>query len=1037
MSVFAVCTAVAAAVFAAAFEAGRVAEKRLSGSSRTALPFDGFDWKSDDAKLAAKVFGAVFLVESTFLPRSLNPFSYVLLPSSDAGASAFLAFFVLGSWTGLLALGCGAVVSSLRGLHDERVAIEADRANLRSARDEADEDLRAEREELAGQKRQAVASSAAVAGEWKKLHIAREEHNAHAERSENEKIWSKTIREEFDRKTLHVVDNALDKRWREVEDQRLNLEQIRKRNKEKEQKIKEQRAQRAERASTHLDSLQTEKSNLMKLAKELEDLKANMERLKEDNIQKEQEKLQELKDRELALLRKEEDLEAIHRKKLERLRDEERTLNEREERFETGEERRRLQELSEKLESSKLNVARFNESVMMRERQKAEEIRGRELALQRREEEIARRADVFAKLSTAVVAVPSYPEPKPCDSADDMPDDEASQHSRILSQHYRGEPFAEEEEEEGPDDEKDPIANDEGPGEDTEATIIREDPSDEMESTANEPLTIREDEASKDAMQSGEHDGFLAMNQTVDTEDKSVSIRLLVERDIITVASEKDLHSSTNDFSKTQDTTASSDDDDDDTEDKSVAMRSLLVEQVIETVTSEERMHSSSTTKDLPTIREDGALIGVEKEEDLEPRPEETEPADPSPVTAKDDEATSDQSKHQHSAETFDEEESVGLNPPPSALPAALRAFGDGEVDENDTEDVEAKAPSNIASVYDPPEESSYRPLLDDDETDDEASSYEPNENDDGAVMTPNIVLDFVTALGQDDESVASTCLLNANDESGEAMPIRDSVETQHAGGVSVDDDDEEEDDNSAASTNMFNSNADLEAMAMATTEQTAPTFPALEESEQPPLFYDSDDDDSLFHQIQSDIEAKERAAAFDEECSGTASIGEPLEEEDAYASPVSSPLQERSENTAIIPPSTAAKKNDERITAEFILPISPTSTTKGSPSFQDAVISMIDSETDTDTSDGSGGGDSFKDATSSIAATVSDSDYVFTEQENDDGFGIGIREKNDTIASLPRSPRRRRRPAEDKVVVGEDGGVELIAWSERSVLSN
>ena len=902
MSVFVVCTAVAAAGFTAAFEVGRVCEKRLSGSSKLALPFDGFNWQSDDAKLAAKVFGALFVAENTFLPRALNPFSYVILPSSDSGVFALLAFFVFGSWTGLLALGYGAVATSLQGIQIERRAIAADREDQRQARARAEEELRTEREELAKQKRQAMASSAAVAGEWKKLHIAREEHNAHMERSENEKIWSNTIRQEFDQKTLHVVDNALDKRWREVEDQRLNLEQIRKRNKEKEQKIKEQRAQRAERASSQQGSLENEKSNLLKLAKELEDLKDNMQRLKEENIKKEQEKLKELKDREIALIKKEEDLEGLHLKKQERLREQERTLNEREERFESGEEQRKLKELSEKLESSKLNVAKFNETVMMKERQKTEEFRMRELALKQREEEISRKADIFAKAS----AIRSFPELEPYDSTEDMPDDEASLHSRMISQHNRV-PVEEEE----PDDEKKPTEN-KGSDDETEESTIKEE------------------------SQSGEDNDFLAMDQTVDTEDKSLSIRLITERDIAVSASEKDQDSSVNDdLSKSQVTTASINDDSvptnpsADTEGRSS-----------ETETSEEQIHS-----DLPTIRENGAPVVVEQEEPIEP-----------PVTM-------------HDVEVDDAKE---------------------EEEGGDTEE---------------PEESSYKSLLDDEVSDDDATTL---------TITQNIVMDFAAALAEggdqefDNESSGSTCLLNVNYDY-EAVGIQDAL---------VDDDGEEKDDNSAASTNMMNSHADFEAVAM---EQTTPIFPVVEEKSEQPQYYDSDDD-SLFHQIQNDTAANERAAvALDVEYSSTASIGEPEEE---VASPVSSPLQERSNNT-VNPFSTMEKKNDETIAQSK--PTSPTS--NGNLSFDDAVISMIDSNT----SDGSGesyGGESNEDE---LDEDESFEDKSFEDvASKGDSLSVGIYEKKTKIASV-----KHKRPSEDKVIVAEDGGVELIAWSERSVLSN
>ena len=386
MSVFAVCSAIAAAGLAIAFEIGRVAEQRLSGTSKVALPFQGFDWKSDHATHAARVFVGLFLLEVVLLPRSWNPFSHL-----NGNSSSFLGVLVFGTWSGILAIGFGGIAASFQALHIERKAIESQQTQNIASLSEARQQLETQKLAIAKQARSNLASAAAVAGEWKKFHLAREDVNASAMiRSETEKIWSKNIAQEFDKKTMHVVDNAIDMRWREVEGQGSTLAEMRKRNKEKEQHIKEQRAKRVERANALKDDLVKEQSDLRKLTGELESLKSTMETLKQENTQKEQEKIRELKEREISLQKKEKDLELSHTQKLEQIKQQEMTLKTREERFDSGEDQRKYQELTEQIESSKLKVGKFNEEVMMKEKQKLEEFKNKELELKKREEELAK-----------------------------------------------------------------------------------------------------------------------------------------------------------------------------------------------------------------------------------------------------------------------------------------------------------------------------------------------------------------------------------------------------------------------------------------------------------------------------------------------------------------------------------------------------------------------------------------------------------------------------------------------------------------------
>jgi len=386
MSVFAVCSALAAAGLTISFEIGRVAEQRLSGTSKLALPFQGFDWKSEHATHAARVFVGLFLVEVVFLPRSWNPFSYL-----TGNSSSFLGFLVFGTWSGILAIGFGGIAASLQALHIERKAIESQQTQHGTSFSKATQDMEQQKLAVVKQARANLASAAAVAGEWKKFHLAREDVNASAMiRSETEKIWSKNITQEFDKKTMHVVDNAIDMRWREVEGQGSTLAKMRKRNKEKEQQIKEQRAKRAERADAQKDDLVKGKTDLRKMTDEMESLKATMQKLKEENTKKEQEKIRELKEREISLLKKEKDLDLSHTQKLEQLKQQEMTLKSREEQFDSGEDQKKYQELTEQIESSKLKVGKFNEEVMMKERQKLEEFKKKEMELKKREEELAK-----------------------------------------------------------------------------------------------------------------------------------------------------------------------------------------------------------------------------------------------------------------------------------------------------------------------------------------------------------------------------------------------------------------------------------------------------------------------------------------------------------------------------------------------------------------------------------------------------------------------------------------------------------------------
>jgi len=332
---------------------------------------------------------------------------------------------VFGSWSGILVLGFGGIASLFQALKNDRAALDVEKSQEAQRRAELDAQFEEEKAKVEKQRRLNLASAAAVAGEWKKFHIAQEEE-FHTElvRSETEKVWSKTFTQQFDKKTMHVVENAVDLRWREVHDQGTTLELFRERNKIKEKEIMEKRARRAERSNSQKDELDNEKSNLQKLTGEIDTLKMDLEKMTEENKKKAQEKLQEMKDREALLKKKEEKLEQSHKEKLEKLKKRYQTLTSLEERFESGEERKKYQEISEKLESAQLNVAKFNEKVMQKEKQKSEEFKMKEKELKQREKELTKMADTIATVANGFMVEMVDVDARSYTSLLDMPEDE-------------------------------------------------------------------------------------------------------------------------------------------------------------------------------------------------------------------------------------------------------------------------------------------------------------------------------------------------------------------------------------------------------------------------------------------------------------------------------------------------------------------------------------------------------------------------------------------------------------------------------------
>eukprot|EP00536_Pseudo-nitzschia_multiseries_P005565 jgi/Psemu1/12893/gm1.12893_g len=395
MSIFVVCSAVAAAGLVFALESGKVFERRASGLSKeyiatATLPFQDYDWTGQNAKRAAGVFVALVAIELFLFPRSWNPFTYIFDTSTDDGSHHYLrAFTVFGSWSGILAVGFGSIFTLNDALVHERQLLEAAKLEHEKTRLAVEKFLEEEELRVSKEMRVAVASAAAIAGERRQMRCSKEHHKPEAMTvSENERVWSKTFCQHFDKKTMNIVDNAMDKRWRDVEHRGVNIEEMRRRNVEKEKKIKEQRARRVERVNAQQSELKDEEEKLKSLTDELEHLKASMERLKEENMAKEQERIKELKDREQALREREENFDQIHQQKLDKLTEKENDLRIREDRFESGADKQELERKSQKLENSMINVAKFKKEIEINEKVKLEDISRQEHDLLKRKKEV-------------------------------------------------------------------------------------------------------------------------------------------------------------------------------------------------------------------------------------------------------------------------------------------------------------------------------------------------------------------------------------------------------------------------------------------------------------------------------------------------------------------------------------------------------------------------------------------------------------------------------------------------------------------------
>ena len=418
MPTFVVCSAAAAAGFAIAFEGGRICEHRIFGLSKVGI--SPRKWATKNTIISTSIFLVLLIIELYLLPKLWNPFSYLHITSTHVNStdnfSSIVAFAVLGSWSSILAIGYGAITIWYQALRKERGEFELAKVDHECNRLATEKRLKEDELRVSKDMRFAVATAAAAAGRCKQLDSVVGQHSTAL--PENERVWSKTLFQELDKKAINVADNAIDKRWREIEDRDVHLMEMKQRNIEKEKQIKEQRARRTEQATAERNELETEKVKLRKLTEELEFLKVGMAEFKEENMKKEQEKVDEwskkmtsLNDREVDLKKQQEELEQSHKQKLELLNEKESTFmkKQKEELLElqqkemTNEkndeyynyllekEKETLDRTSQELESAKVEVAALKDEIEMREREKIEELNKREISLKEREEEMKER----------------------------------------------------------------------------------------------------------------------------------------------------------------------------------------------------------------------------------------------------------------------------------------------------------------------------------------------------------------------------------------------------------------------------------------------------------------------------------------------------------------------------------------------------------------------------------------------------------------------------------------------------------------------
>jgi hypothetical protein len=313
----------AAAGFAVAFEGGRVLERRLLGVQKLgSIEFHQDSWSRRNTYVVVVFLITLSILEVFFLPSSMHPFS----PRSDDETFSKRSV-VLSSWSGILALGYGGIMAWMRALRNERKLFHLAKIEYERNRQQQEADLENQKVEITKHLKRAAAAGAAAVAQRQQYEMALKELNEqkealeirYSERStlyinpsaslaENERAWSEQLYQAMDMEAFSVAEKAMEKRWKELNDWGVQIEEMRNRNKEQEQNLRNFRETREERIKNEFDHFEGERERLVRLAQELEALKMDIEEYKEETRAKEQERFEELNAKEEELHKRDLDL---------------------------------------------------------------------------------------------------------------------------------------------------------------------------------------------------------------------------------------------------------------------------------------------------------------------------------------------------------------------------------------------------------------------------------------------------------------------------------------------------------------------------------------------------------------------------------------------------------------------------------------------------------------------------------------------------------------------------------------------------------
>ncbi|KAL3910786.1 MAG: hypothetical protein SGILL_007556, partial [Bacillariaceae sp.] len=250
---------------------------------------------------------------------SMHPFA----PRSDDETFSKRSM-VLSSWSGILALGYGGIMTWVRALKNERKLFHLAKMEYERNRQQQEQDMDSQRIEITKHLKRAAAAGAAAVAQKQQYEKAIEELSEQHETStgiysdrsmmhssslaENERAWSEQLYQAMDMEAFSVAEKAMDRRWEELNGWSTQIEQLRNRNKAQEENIRQFRATREERIKDQFDHFEGERERLVRLAQELEALKMDVEEYKEETRVKEEERNGELNAREEYLQKKDLDL---------------------------------------------------------------------------------------------------------------------------------------------------------------------------------------------------------------------------------------------------------------------------------------------------------------------------------------------------------------------------------------------------------------------------------------------------------------------------------------------------------------------------------------------------------------------------------------------------------------------------------------------------------------------------------------------------------------------------------------------------------